>query len=82
MALRSQHLARILNEWPGRERFGIYRFLPLFVLAGATLEFTMVKLRVGEVNFYSVYKRKQAHATAMQMLKEESETSDTSVPPR
>ena len=37
--------------WPGKKYFGIYRFLPLFFIAGAALEFTMINWHVGDVNF-------------------------------
>ncbi len=47
---RSPLLKRFLNAIPGH-RFGVYRLLPIFAIAGAALEFTMIHWRVGEVNF-------------------------------
>ncbi|XP_055349415.1 small integral membrane protein 4-like [Paramacrobiotus metropolitanus] len=49
---------RFLDRWPGKERFGYYRFLPLFFACGAAIEFIMIHLTIGETNFYDVYKRK------------------------
>jgi len=46
----SRRLARLLHAIPGK-KFGIYRYLPLFFLMGAGMEFTMVNWRVGNVNF-------------------------------
>ncbi|XP_074660568.1 ubiquinol-cytochrome c reductase complex assembly factor 5-like isoform X1 [Tubulanus polymorphus] len=50
---------KIVNKWPGKQRFGVYRFLPAFLLLGAGLEFCMIRWHVGEVNFYRIYKRNQ-----------------------
>jgi hypothetical protein len=44
-------VVRILNLWPGKSSLGMYRFLPLFFLLGAALEFSMINWRVGETNF-------------------------------
>ncbi|XP_017114817.1 small integral membrane protein 4 [Drosophila elegans] len=51
---------RLLDSWPGKKRFGVYRFLPLFFLLGAGLEFSMINWTVGETNFYRTFKRRQA----------------------
>ncbi|KAK5642712.1 hypothetical protein RI129_008879 [Pyrocoelia pectoralis] len=53
-------LRDLLDKWPGKNKFGIYRFLPVFFILGAALEFSMINWRVGEVNFYNTYKRRQA----------------------
>lgn len=58
--MKSKTLVKILDKWPGKTYFGYYRFLPLFFVAGAALEFSMINWRVGEVNFYDTYKRRQA----------------------
>jgi len=79
MVIYSQRLARFLNRWPGKERFGIYRFLPAFVVIGASIEFAMINWRVGEVNFYSVYKRNQAHAIAVQRIEQLNRTAKNSI---
>ncbi|XP_044762271.1 small integral membrane protein 4 [Coccinella septempunctata] len=62
MNFKSRKLAKILDKWPGKTYFGIYRFLPLFFVAGAALEFSMINWRVGEINFYDTYKRKLAES--------------------
>lgn len=46
----SPTLAKIIKKLPGK-KFGNYRFLPVFFLFGAALEFTMINLRVGQTNF-------------------------------
>ncbi|RWS21489.1 hypothetical protein B4U80_11248 [Leptotrombidium deliense] len=50
-------LQRVITNWPLRKQLGFYSFIPLFVAAGAALEFVMIKWTVGETNFYTVYKR-------------------------
>lgn len=57
---RSQTLKQLLDLWPGKKTFGIYRFLPLFFGLGATLEFSMIHWRVGDTNFYNTFKKRQA----------------------
>ncbi|XP_075403620.1 ubiquinol-cytochrome c reductase complex assembly factor 5 isoform X2 [Tenrec ecaudatus] len=49
---------RLLQCVPGKERLGIYRFLPFFFVLGATMEWIMIKMRVGQETFYDVYRRK------------------------
>lgn len=51
--LKNQIQTKILERVPGKERFGNYRFLPFFVLFGASLEFVMINWTVGpnKVNF-------------------------------
>uniref|UniRef100_A0A336KAC6 CSON000558 protein n=1 Tax=Culicoides sonorensis TaxID=179676 RepID=A0A336KAC6_CULSO len=66
----SSKLKRFLDAWPGKKTFGIYRFLPLFFVLGAALEFSMIKWTVGETNFYRVFKRRQAHELLEEKLKE------------
>ncbi|XP_055541216.1 small integral membrane protein 4 [Wyeomyia smithii] len=56
----SRTLRQVLDLWPGKNIFGIYRFLPLFFGLGATLEFSMIHWRVGETNFYNTFKKHQA----------------------
>lgn len=51
---------KILDAYPGKKIFGLYRFLPCFFLLGATLEFSMINWTVGETNFYRTYKKRQA----------------------
>jgi len=47
----SRQLARFLNAIPGKRKFGLYRYLPVFFVCGALLEFTMIHWRVGSINF-------------------------------
>jgi len=77
--LYSRGLTRFFDRWPGKERFGVYRFLPAFVVIGAAVEFAMIKWRVGEVNFYSVYKRKQSHTIALQRLEQLNDITNKSL---
>lgn len=51
MTLYSRSVQRLLDSWPGKRRFGIYRFLPIFFVLGAALEFSMINWTVGETNF-------------------------------
>lgn len=51
MKFYNPKVRRFLDRWPGKETFGIYRFLPLFFVLGAALEFSMINWKVGEVNF-------------------------------
>ncbi|XP_017492884.1 PREDICTED: small integral membrane protein 4 [Rhagoletis zephyria] len=60
MPFYSSSIRRILDKWPGKQRFGVYRFLPLFFILGAALEFSMINWTVGETNFYNTFKKRQA----------------------
>ncbi|XP_014233109.1 small integral membrane protein 4 [Trichogramma pretiosum] len=55
----SRAFARLLRAWPGRQTFGPYRFLPVFFVAGAALEYLMIHWHAGEVNFYKTYKKRR-----------------------
>lgn len=57
---RESVLAKVIRSWPGKEKLGNYRFLPIFFLLGATLEFSMIHWTVGETNFYRTFKKRQA----------------------
>lgn len=59
MTLFSKRLRKIVKRFPGKRYFGVYRFLPIFFVAGAALEFSMINWRVGEVNFYNTYKKRK-----------------------
>ena len=51
---QSKAFRRFLEAWPGKRTFGIYRFLPVFFVFGAALEFSMINWhagRAGEINF-------------------------------
>jgi len=62
---------RVIEAVPGKRIFGLYRFLPFFFALGAALEFSMINWTVGETNFYSVYKKRQALDRLEQKRKEE-----------
>ena len=51
--LNEKYILNNLRRIPGEAKFGNYRFLPLFFIFGATLEFLMCNLKVGpaKVNF-------------------------------
>lgn len=51
--LTKNYFSYYLNKIPGEKRFGNYRFLPLFFLFGASIEFLMINLKAGpgKVNF-------------------------------
>lgn len=58
--LYSITLRRVLNRWPGKRYLGEYRFLPLFFVLGASLEYSMINWKVGNISFYNTYKQRQA----------------------
>ncbi|XP_047021429.1 small integral membrane protein 4 [Helicoverpa zea] len=60
---------KLVNKWPGKSIFGMYRFLPMFFVLGAALEFSMINWKVGEVNFYNTFKRRQAHEIVEEKIK-------------
>lgn len=68
----SKRLALFLDRWPGKKRFGMYRFLPVFFFLGALLEFSMINWHVGHVSFYNVYKKKEAQKIALEELQKEN----------
>ncbi|XP_077291975.1 sloth 1 [Arctopsyche grandis] len=70
-------LAKVLDKWPGKKIFGVYRFLPVFVLFGAGLEFSMINWHVGETNFYNTYKKREAENLVKYVLYEEPADSLT-----
>lgn len=59
-------IRRLLLKWPGQRYFGVYRFMPLFFILGAALEFSMINWRPFGVNFYDIYKKKEAAKLAEQ----------------
>lgn len=54
----NRRIKKFLDAWPGKQRFGLYRFLPLFFCVGALLEFSMINWQVGQTNFYKTFKEK------------------------
>ena len=68
---RKSQLARLLDKVPGKQIFGVYRFLPAWFLLGAALEFSMINWTVGETNFYRTYKKRQIiNALESEIIKE------------
>uniref|UniRef100_A0AC11EU41 Uncharacterized protein n=1 Tax=Ovis aries TaxID=9940 RepID=A0AC11EU41_SHEEP len=65
---------RVLQRVPGKQRFGVYRFLPFFFVLGGTMEWIMIKLRVGQETFYDVYRRKASERQYQRRLQDASET--------
>uniref|UniRef100_A0ABI8ACQ3 Small integral membrane protein 4 n=5 Tax=Felidae TaxID=9681 RepID=A0ABI8ACQ3_FELCA len=65
---------RILQRVPGKQRLGVYRFLPFFFVLGGTMEWIMIKLRVGQETFYDVYRRKASERQYQRRLENASET--------
>ncbi len=57
MPLRLLH--KVLDNWPLKRQLGFYAYLPIFFAAGAALEFTMIHMRINNVDFYSVYMEKE-----------------------
>lgn len=57
---RKSLIRKILDAVPGKNTFGIYRFLPAFVLVGAGLEYTMIHWEFKGHNFYKTFNRRQA----------------------
>lgn len=60
---------KLVNKWPGKKTLGMYRFLPMFFILGAGLEFSMINWKVGEVNFYNTFKKRQAHEIVEEKIK-------------
>ncbi|KAM4855945.1 ubiquinol-cytochrome c reductase complex assembly factor 5 [Urocitellus parryii] len=65
---------RILQWVPGKERLGLYRFLPFFFILGGTMEWIMINVRVGQETFYDVYRRKASERQYQKGLDDTSET--------
>ena len=47
------------DNWPFYKKYGFFSLTPLFFIIGAVYEFTLIHLKIGEINFYDVYKRKE-----------------------
>ncbi|KAM9592996.1 ubiquinol-cytochrome c reductase complex assembly factor 5 isoform 1-T2 [Trichechus inunguis] len=65
---------RVLQWVPGKERLGVYRFLPFFFVLGAAMEWIMIKVRVGQETFYDVYRRKASERQYQRRLEDAPET--------
>ncbi|KAK7819781.1 hypothetical protein U0070_012387 [Myodes glareolus] len=85
MFFRAQ-VRRALQRVPGKQRFGIYRFLPFFFVLGGAMEWIMIKVRVGQETFCKwgcgslhspvddVYRRKASERQYQRRLEDTSET--------
>nr|XP_025962324.1 small integral membrane protein 4 [Dromaius novaehollandiae] len=58
--LVSKKVKRFLQLVPGKQRFGVYRFLPFFFVLGGAMEWFMINVRIGKETFYDVYRRKRS----------------------
>ncbi|KAI5174464.1 ubiquinol-cytochrome-c reductase complex assembly factor 5 [Manis pentadactyla] len=65
---------RVLQRVPGKQRLGVYRFLPFFFVLGGTMEWIMIKVRVGHETFYDVYRRKASERRYQRRLDAAAET--------
>lgn len=64
MVRKTSFWRRILKAYPGEKYFGEYRFLPVFFVSGAALEFVMIKWVFGETNFYKTFKKRKVQEIA------------------
>ncbi|XP_014215936.1 small integral membrane protein 4 [Copidosoma floridanum] len=71
MYFYSKKLRKFLRVLPGKKYLGEYRFLPIFFIGGAVIEFLMINWHVGEVNFYKVYKKRKVEELVKQCEREE-----------
>ncbi|XP_051840984.1 LOW QUALITY PROTEIN: ubiquinol-cytochrome c reductase complex assembly factor 5 [Sminthopsis crassicaudata] len=67
-----KQVKQLLQRIPGKQRFGVYRFLPFFFVLGGAMEWFMIKVRVGQETFYDVYRRKESERQYQRRLEEES----------
>ncbi|XP_041977286.1 small integral membrane protein 4 [Aricia agestis] len=58
--MRIGWIHKVVEKWPGKKALGMYRFLPMFFVVGAALEFSMINWQVGQINFYNTFKKRQA----------------------
>jgi len=63
----SRHIARFLDAVPGK-KLSVYRFMPIYFVFGALLEFTMINWRVGNVNFCMFITALYSHIKKLQRL--------------
>lgn len=51
MFCKSNNLKYLLSLVPGKQRFGTYRFLPIFFCIGGVMEWIMINVRIGRETF-------------------------------
>lgn len=66
----SRKLSKLVRSIPGEKYLGPFRFLPIFFVAGALLEFCMINWHVGETNFYKTYKKRQVENIVNDKIRE------------
>ena len=64
-------LSRFASSIPGKNTFGVFRFVPLLFFPGAALEYVMIHWTAGETNFYKTYKKRKAVEAWEAELREE-----------
>ncbi|XP_076840100.1 ubiquinol-cytochrome c reductase complex assembly factor 5 [Brachyhypopomus gauderio] len=70
MPRSNKTIRTILSLVPGKQRFGIYRFMPLFFCIGGVMEWVMINVRIGRETFYDVYRRKRAEREYQRKVEE------------
>lgn len=63
--LVSRRVKRFLQLVPGKQRFGVYRFLPFFFLLGGAMEWFMINVRIGKETFCKCGRRPVPAATPL-----------------
>ncbi|XP_064812654.1 small integral membrane protein 4 [Oncorhynchus masou masou] len=67
---KSQNIKSFLSLVPGKRRFGVYRFLPVFFCIGGVMEWVMINVRIGRETFYDVYRRKKSEREYQQKIED------------
>ncbi|XP_017343022.1 small integral membrane protein 4 [Ictalurus punctatus] len=70
MFRKNKNIKYILSLVPGKRRFGIYRFLPIFFCIGGVMEWVMINVRIGRETFYDVYRRKRSEREYQQKIED------------
>ncbi|KAG9269589.1 small integral membrane protein 4 [Astyanax mexicanus] len=70
MMKQSKNLKYLLGLMPGKQRFGVYRFLPVFFCIGGVMEWIMINVRMGRETFYDVYRRKRSEREYQQKIED------------
>ncbi|XP_078053702.1 ubiquinol-cytochrome c reductase complex assembly factor 5-like [Augochlora pura] len=64
-------IARWLHRNVPGKSLGNFRFLPIFFVSGAVLEYTMIHWHPGEVNFYKTFKKNRIEEAVQERLQRE-----------
>ncbi|XP_051173036.1 small integral membrane protein 4 [Leptopilina boulardi] len=65
-------IARFIQKVPGEKYLAEYRFIPLFFILGAVLEYSMINWHVGETNFYRTFKKRRVQEIVDERILKES----------